>query len=103
MVKEKKRRKPVNLTTYLCEVCGAEHVFSGDATNCEKSHTCEHEAFFKFDDASEDRWWFNVRGISATCAHCNKDLGRVEFEAFSDDQVFLRKVFDLAHDGGPSE
>jgi len=65
------------------------------ALDCEKSHTCKHEPVYEFDDASYDAWYFNVKGISATCNKCNMSLGGFNFEDISDSQKIMEKIYRL--------
>ena len=97
-MKEIKKRRYSIFTKFKCEVCGKVYYSAEDAINCEKSHTCEHEAFYKFDDASSDSWWFNIRGISSTCKKCNMDLGSVDFEDIEDSQEILETIYQLVNE-----
>lgn len=42
-MKEIKRRRQFVNIYYQCDVCKKEYYSVLEATNCEKSHTCEHE------------------------------------------------------------
>jgi len=90
----KKTHRTTNIK-YQCETCGTMHYSAARAINCEKSHSCKHEPIFEFDNASEDSWWFNVRGISSTCGFCKKDLGRVDFEDIDENQEILERLFNV--------
>ena len=83
------------LTKYKCEVCDKIYFSSVEAVNCEKSHTCEHDAFYEFEVADNSAWWFNVKGIFSICKKCNMALGSVDFEDIDDSQEILERIYQL--------
>ena len=90
-----KHTQPSIVSYFQCEVCKKAHYSALDATNCEKSHTCKHEPTFEFIDASNDAWWFNVRGISATCKLCKTELGEIDFKSIEDEQNIMKTIYSL--------
>lgn len=91
-----KKRVSRTVTTYECEFCGKEYQSKSSSVKCEKMHGCDHsDITYEFEDASDESWWFNVKGISATCTSCGKEMGDVSFEDIDDNQNLLLSIYNL--------
>jgi len=98
-MKKLKRHTKQTHTYYKCEECGTEYGYEQEAINCEKSHTCKHEPVYDFIEASEDSWWFQVKGIQQKCKHCNKELGEIDFEDIYENQEALEAIYNIVTKG----
>ncbi len=85
-------------TLYVCSVCGKESGYKRTIETCEKRHNCAHEPRYEYKEASDDSWWFNVKGVSSICKHCGEHLGFADFEDVDDLSDCLEKIFNIVLD-----
>jgi len=95
MVEQITKNEHRSYQLFRCEICGAEHRTQAGAARCELGHACKHENIkYELVEATEG-WWFDVKGVSATCRDCRKLIGEKSFEAIEDNQALLKQIYTL--------
>ena len=92
-MKVETKPKTTVTTTYTCEGCGKSSQWRDTIEQCEVTHKCKHIPSYKFMEACEDNYWFQVKGIKEVCQLCKKVTGEVDFEDEEDNQDLLARIF----------